>query len=139
MEKIMQWRPTSGKRNATKSLFHLVLVLFLAILLLSQFGTVNPYASSTNRWITPVNEGEANELSAMSCVENFLMAIPKGSQINLESNAGPYWEQRFIEISFPRIAAVETRSAFTVHLASESNSNAQVQCGTLFLGMSTNE
>ena len=129
----------ASKKSVVRICLHLLSVSLLATFLVLQFRGTNPYSVSINRWKIPVTENEARELNNLECVERFLSVIPDGSQINLISNSGFYWQQRFIEIAFPRIDVVDTESSLSVYLSPESNSTSQLQCGDVFIGLGKNE
>ena len=112
-----------------------VLICLLVSLVLSGFGLVNPFNKVKDRWTVPVTESESSALAELKCVERFLKEIPEGSQVRLSSNAGPYWEQRFHEIAFPRISVINTVTVKTVFLESQSTPNTSQQCGSVFLGV----
>lgn len=122
-------------KSSWRPLLNLMLVNLLVVMLLAKFGTANPYSVALSRWKTPVTKGEASQLSELVCLEKFLTAVPNGSEVNLISNAGHYWEQRFHEIAFPRISVVATESPYSIQLESQSTPFANFQCGSLFVGI----
>jgi hypothetical protein len=118
---------------------YVLLVTVLAILLLASLGNADPLSKSLDRWTVPVREDETIAINELNCVEDFLTIVPKDSKVNLFSNAGPYWEQRFLEISFPRISVVNNKSKITIHLESVETPSATTQCGGVFLGVDEDE
>ena len=120
--------------SASDSIY-VILTTFLAVMLLALLGNSNPLSKSIDRWKVPVSEGELSALNELDCLEKSLAVIPENSKVNLSSNAGPYWDQRFLEISFPRISVVSETSDFRVYLESVPTPEAQSQCGSLFVGI----
>lgn len=121
--------------SSVNSAVYTLLVTFLAILMLASLGNSNPLSKSVDRWKVPVSESELSALNELDCLEKSLEVIPENSKVNLSSNAGPYWDQRFHDISFPRISVVSETSDFRVYLESAPTPEAQSQCGSLFLGI----
>jgi hypothetical protein len=121
--------------SSVNSAVYTLLVTFLSALLLASLGNSNPLSKSVDRWKVPVSESELSALNELDCLEKSLAVIPENSKVNLSSNAGPYWDQRFLEISFPRISVVNETSNFRVYLESVPTPEAQSQCGSLFVGI----
>ena len=119
----------------TQTFTHTLLVCLLASLVLYAFGLANPISRVIERWKVPVTESELSALNELDCLEKFLEIIPENSKVNLSSNAGPYWDQRFLEISFPRISVVNEESNYLVYLESVPTPETQSQCGSLFVGI----
>lgn len=114
---------------------YVILTTFLAVMLLALLGNSGLLSKSVDRWKAPVSETELSALNELDCLEKYLANIPENSKVNLSSNAGPYWDQRFLEISFPRISVVNETSNFRVYLESVPTLEAQSQCGSLFVGI----
>lgn len=120
--------------SASNSVY-VILTTFLAVMLIALLGNSNSLSRGIDRWKVPVSEGELSALNELDCLEKSLAVIPENSKVNLSSNAGPYWDQRFLEISFPRISVVSETSDFRVYLESVPTPEAQSQCGSLYVGI----
>jgi len=128
------WVPLSAIRKAVEHL----LLGGIAIALLTAFINTNAFNAAYDRWQTPLSPGEILRLDQLACVDEFISEIPPNSRVKLIAQIME-WDQRVVEIGYPRISFTSTGQDFYLVVSSIPQDFAPFKCGEgLYVGINEN-